>query len=123
MMTYKSFLLGLSALIATGVFASAQTAQTTSSGNNLTVTSTRVVKAPGGSFVTGSLQPSFGYTAPSSPHVHVTVYDTNGKILTEEVDKVGRNQLVRSHLQPRPRATYVAFVPWNPSKISRVTVK
>lgn len=121
-MSYKYFLLGLSALVTTSVFASAQPAIATSSGNALKVSSARIVKAPGGSYITGSLQPSFGYAAPSSPHVHVTVYDVDGRMLTEKVDKVSRNRLVRSHLQPRPRASYVAFVPWSPSQIARITV-
>ncbi|CAN5750431.1 hypothetical protein BH09VER1_BH09VER1_12040 [soil metagenome] len=94
-----------------------------SSEKAMQIDSARVVKAPGGgSYVTGTVEPSFGYTAPRAAHVHVAAYDANGKLLGEKVDKLNGNNLVRWHLRPRPRASYVVFFPWEPSQIAKVTI-
>ena len=76
----------------------------------------------GGSYVTGMTEPSFGYVAPRTAHVHVAAYDANGKLLAEKIDKINGNKLVRWHLRPRPRAPYTVFFPWGPSQITKVTV-
>jgi hypothetical protein len=82
----------------------------------------RVVKAiGGGSYVTGTIEPSFGYVAPHTIHVHVAAYDANGKLLARKTDKINGNSLVRWHLRPRPRAPYTVFLPWEPSQIAKVT--
>jgi hypothetical protein len=81
-----------------------------------------VVRALGGSYVTGMTEPSFGYVAPRAAHVHVAAYDANGKLRAEKIDKINGNNLVRWHLRPRPRAPYTVFFPWEPSQIAKVTV-
>ena len=62
----------------------------------------------GGSYVTGMIEPSFGYAAPGAVHVHVAAYDANGKLLAEKVDSIDGDNLVTSHLRPSP-----VFFPWD----------
>jgi hypothetical protein len=66
-----------------------------SSENSVRISSARVVRAlGGGSYVTGMTEPSFGYVAPRTAHVHVAAYDANGKLLAEKIDKINGNNLV-----------------------------
>jgi hypothetical protein len=76
----------------------------------------------GGSYVTGMLEQSFGYAAPHAVQVRVAAYDASGKLLAEKVDEINSNDLVISHLNPRPRAPYAVFLHWEPSQIAKVTV-
>ena len=93
-----------------------------SSENSVRINSARVVRAPGGgSYVTGMIEPSFGYAAPRAELVRVAANDANGKLLAEKVDNINGN-LDRSHLRPSPRAPYTVFFPWEPSQIVKVTV-
>ena len=63
--------------------------------NSVRISSARVVRAlGGGSYVTGMTEPSFGYVAPRTAHVHVAAYDANGKLLAEKIDKINGNNLV-----------------------------
>ncbi|MCX6972958.1 MAG: hypothetical protein NTZ94_01450 [Verrucomicrobia bacterium] len=62
------------------------------------------------------------YAAPRAAHVHVAGYDTNGKLLAEKVDKLNSNNLVRWHLRPRQRASYLVFFLWTPAQIAKVSV-
>jgi len=88
----------------------------------LQVKSAHVVNAPNGAYVTGTTQTSFGYSAPPSPHVHVFAYDAKGNLIGEQVDKVNRTLLMRSHLNPRARSSYVTFFPADASKIAKIRV-
>ena len=88
------------------------------------VSDSSVVRAlGGGSYVTGMIEPSFGYAAPGAVNVHVAAYDANGKLLAEKVDSINGNNLVRSHLRPSPRAHYTVFFPWESSQIAKVAVR
>jgi hypothetical protein len=50
-----------------------------SSANSVRISSARVVRAlGGGSYVTGMIEPSFGYVTPRAEHVRVAVYGANG---------------------------------------------
>ena len=114
----KKKTLSLAAGFAALLFASSSIASTnpvisSSSENSVRISSARVVRAlGGGSYVTGMIEPSFGYVAPRAMHVHVAAYDAKGKLLTEKIDKINGNNLVRWHLRPRPRAPYAVFFPW-----------
>lgn len=103
-----------SALAATPVLVSESSA--------LQVKSARVVNASNGAYVTGTTQTSFGYSAPSNPHVHVLAYDARGNLIGEAVDNVNRTRLMRSHLNPRARSSYVAFFPASASQIAKIYV-
>ena len=124
----KKKTLSLAAGFAALLFASSSIASTnpvisSSSENSVRISSARVVRAlGGGSYVTGMIEPSFGYVAPGDVHVRVAAYDANGKLLAEKVDKIDANDLVISHLRPSPRAPYTVFFPWEPSQIAKVTV-
>ena len=124
----KKKTLSLAAGFAALLFASSSIASTnpvisSSSENSARISSARVVRAlGGGSYVTGMIEPSFGYAAPRAEHVRVGAYDANGKLLAEKVDKINANDLVISHLRPSPRAPYAVFFPWEPSQIAKVTV-
>ena len=49
----------------------------------------RVVRALGGSsYVTGMIEPSFGYVASDAAQVDVAAYDASGKLLGEKVDNI-----------------------------------
>jgi hypothetical protein len=103
--------------------ASGSTVISFSSENALRISSARLVNAlGGGSYVTGIMEPSFGYAAPRGAHVHVASYDKNGKLLAEKIDKINVNNLVRWHLRPRPRSPYTVFFPFELSQIARVTI-
>jgi hypothetical protein len=118
----------LAAGFAALLFASSSIASTgpvisSSSENSVRISSASVVRAlGGGSYVTGMTEPSFGYIAFRAAHVHVAAYDANGKLLAATIDKINGNNLVRWHLRPRPRAPYTVFVPWEPSRIAKVTI-
>ena len=124
----KTKALSLAAGFAALLFASNSIASTnpvisSSSENSVRISSARVVRAlGGGSYVTGMIEPSFGYVAPGGAQVHVAAYDANGKLLAEKVDNINGNNLVRWHLSPSPRAPYAVFFPWEPSQIAKVTV-
>jgi hypothetical protein len=115
---------GLVALLfANSSIASAYPVISSSSENSVRISSARVVRAPGGgSYVTGTIEPSFGYVAPRAAQVRVAAYDANGKLLAEKVDEINANELVISHFSPSPRAHYAVFFPWEPSQIAKVTV-
>jgi hypothetical protein len=111
-------------LLASSSIASANPVISSSSENSVQMSDSSVVRAlGGGSYVTGMIEPSFGYAAPGAVHVHVAAYDANGKLLAEKVDKIDANDLVISHYRPSPRAPYVVFFPWEPSQIGKVTVR
>jgi hypothetical protein len=124
----KKKILSLAAGIAALLFASSSIASSnpiisSSSENSVRMSDARVARAlGGGSYVTGMIEPSFGYVAPGAVHVHVAAYDANGKLLAEKVDQINANDLVISHLRPSPRAPYAVFFPWEPSQIAKVTV-
>src|SRR5215510_10713294 len=108
-MRAKTFLIAVGftvLLFASSCIASANAVISLSSENSLRISSARVERAIGGSgfYVTGMTEPSFGYVAPRAPHVHVMVYDANGKLLGEKIDNINGNDLVRWHLRPAPRA-------------------
>ena len=87
------------------------------------IDSTSVVRAiSGGSYVTGMIEPLFGYVAPRAAEVRIAAYDASGMLLGGKADEINANDLVRSHLSPRPRAPYAVFLPWGPSQIAKVTV-
>ena len=110
-------------LFASSSIASSEPVISTSSENFVRISDARVVRALGaGSYVTGMIEPSFGYAAPGDVDVHVAAYDANGKLLAEKVDNINANDLVISHLRPSPRAPYTVFFPWEPSQIAKVTV-
>jgi hypothetical protein len=114
---FAALLFGSSSIASTNLVIS------TSSENSVRISSARVVRAlGGGSYVTGMTEPSFGYVAPRAVHVHVAVYDANGKLLSEKIDRINGNNLVRWHLRPRPRASYTVFFPWELSQIAKATV-
>ena len=124
----KTKALSLAAGFVALLFASSSIASThpvisSSSENSVRISSARVVRAiGGGSYVTGMIEPSFGYVAPRAAQVRVAAYDANGKLLAEKVDEINANDLVRSHFSPSPRASYAVFFPWDPSQIAKVTV-
>jgi hypothetical protein len=125
----KKKTLSLAAGFAALLFASSSIASTnpvisSSSKNSVRISDSSVVRAVGGgSYVTGMIEPSFGYVAPDDVDVHVAAYDANGKLLAEKVDNIDANDLVISHLRPSPRAPYSVFFPWEPSQIAKVTVE
>jgi hypothetical protein len=125
-MRAKTFLIAVGftvLLIASSSIASANAAISVSSENSLRISSARLVRAiDGDSYVTGTTEPSFGYVAPRASHVHVMVYDANGKLLGEKIDNINGNDLVRWHLRPRPRASFTVFCPWPPAQIAKVTI-
>jgi hypothetical protein len=110
-------------LVASSSIAFSNPVISSSSGDSVTISSTSVVRASGGgSYVTGMIEPSFGYGPPRDPQVSVAAYGASGKLLAEKVGEINRDDLVISHLNPRPRAPYVVFLPWEPSQIAKVTV-
>ena len=111
-------------LLASSSIASADPVISSSSENSVQVSDSSLVRAlGGGSYVTGMIEPSFGYAAPGAVHVHVAADDANGKLLAEKVDSVDCDNLVTSHLRPSPRAPYTVFFPWDSSQIVKVTVR
>ena len=58
----------------------------------------------------------------TTPEQARAFYDANGKLLAEKVDNINGNNLVRSHLRPRPRAPYTVLFPWEPFQIAKVGV-
>ncbi|HEY5812514.1 MAG TPA: hypothetical protein VIT23_07665 [Terrimicrobiaceae bacterium] len=115
---------GFAALfLASGSIASTNPVVSSSSENSVRISSAKIERAlGGGSYVTGMTQPSFGYVAQHAVHVHVSAYDANGKLLAERIDNINRNNLVRWHLRPSPRAPFTVSFPWEPFQIAKVTV-
>ena len=114
---------GLAAFLGSDVSASTDRVILSSSENAVHINSARVVRAiGGGSYVTGMVELSFGYSNPRSAHVHIAAYDMDLKLLAEKIDKISASKLERWHLRPTPRASYIAFFPWEPSQIARVTI-
>jgi hypothetical protein len=112
----------IAVLFASSTIATGKPFISSSSENSTRIGHARVVKAiGGGSHVTGTIEPSFGYVAPHTVHVHVAAYDANGKLLAKKTDKINGKNLVRWHLRQRPRAPYTVFFPWEPSQIAKVT--
>jgi hypothetical protein len=95
----------------------------TFSENSVRIRSARVVRAlGGGSFVTGMIEPSFGYVSTGSAHVHVAAYGKGKKLLAKRIDKIKGYELLRWHLRPKPRTSYTVFFPFEPSQIACVTI-
>src|SRR5262245_53724004 len=119
-MRAKTFLIAVGftvLLFASSCIASASAAVSIASENSLRISSGRLVRAlDGGSFVTGTTEPSVGYVAPRASQVHVMVYDANGKLLGEKIDNINGNDLVRWHLRPAPHAHFTVFFPWPPTE-------
>jgi hypothetical protein len=103
---------------------STQPVISSSSEDSFRLNSASVVRAAGGgSYVVGTIEPSFGYDAPRGARIYVAAYDARGKLLAEKVDEIAANELVASHLTPTPRAPYAVFFPWEPSQIAKVSVR
>jgi hypothetical protein len=114
----KATIVSLSAGVAALLLASGGPA---SGDDSVQLSDARVVRTlGGGSYVTGVVEPSFGYAAPDAVNVHVAAYDARGKLLAEKVDTVDADELTRWHLDPNPRASYTVFFPWAPSQIASV---
>jgi hypothetical protein len=110
-------------LIARSSIAATYPVISSSSEDSVKIISTSVVKANGGgSYVTGMVEPLFGYAAPSAAQVSVAAYGASGKLLAEKVGEIGFDDLVVTHLNPNPRAGYAVFLPREPSQIAKVTV-
>jgi hypothetical protein len=110
-------------LVASSSIASANPVISSWSEDSMRISSASVVRASGGgSYVTGVIEPSFGYGAPRAAQVSVAAYGASGKLLVEKVDEINSDDLVRSHFNPSPRAPYAVFLPWEPSQIAKVTV-
>ena len=113
---------GLLSVVGTSI-ASRNPIISTFSESSVRIRSARIVKAMGGGFyLTGRIEPSFGYVAPGSAHVRVAAYDTKGDLVAEKADRINRSRLIRWHLRPNRRAPYVVFFPFEPSQVGDVTV-
>jgi hypothetical protein len=124
-MKRKSFLaVNIAAsLVASAFTASASPAISTSSVDAVQISRTHLEKAlGGGSYVTGVAETSFGSWVPRAVHVHVEVYDSNGKLLADKIDKLNSSLLVPWQRNPRPSVSYVVFLPLVPSQIAKVSV-
>jgi ABC-type tungstate transport system permease subunit len=92
-------------LIARSSIAATYPVISSSSEDSVKISSTSMVKANGGgSYVTGMVEPLFGYAAPSAAQVSVSAYGASGKLLAEKVGEIGFDDLVVTHLNPDPRA-------------------
>jgi hypothetical protein len=110
-------------LVASTSITSADPVISASSEDSVRISSASVVRASGGgSYVTGMIEPSFGYAAPLAAQVSVAAYGGSGKLLAEKVDAINSDDLVTSHLNPSPRAPYAVFLPLEPSRIAKVSV-
>ena len=109
-------------LVASTSINSADPVISASSEDSVRISSASVVRASGGSYVTGMIEPSFGYVAPLAAQVSVAAYGGSGKLLAEKVDAINSDDLVTSHLNPSPRAPYAVFLPLEPSQIAKVSV-
>jgi hypothetical protein len=110
-------------LVASTSISSADPVISASSEDSVTISSASVVRASGGgSYVTGMVEPSFGYAAPLGAQVSVAAYGESGKLLAEKVDAINSDDLVTSHFNPSPRAPYAVFLPLEPSQIAKVSV-
>jgi len=109
--------------LACSLVASASPVLSTSSARPIEISSARLERALGsGTYVTGVVEPAFGYAAGGAVNIQVVAYGQNGRLLAETSDKVNFYRLVRWHLNPRPRASYVAYFPWAASEIAKVDV-
>jgi hypothetical protein len=117
----KISILAASLFVSSGI-ADSKTFTSSSSGGFTRIGSARVVKAiGGGSYVTGTTEPWFGYVPARIVHAHVAAYDHNGKLLAEKTAKINHTHLVRWHLRSRPRASYAVFFPYEAPQIAKVT--
>ena len=111
------------AFVASESIPSTQPVVSSSSEDSVRIRSASVVKAGGGgSYVIGTIEPSFGYGAPRVAQVRVAAYDARGKLLAQKVDEIDADDLIPSHLTPDPRAPFAVFLPWEPSQIAKVSV-
>ncbi len=93
------------------------------SNQDLVVTSSHLAAAPGGgTYVSGISQPTWGVSAPAQPHIHIIVYDRNGRILLEKIDTLNRTDLAANHYSPRPRAIYTVYLPVDEALIGGITI-
>jgi hypothetical protein len=110
-------------LVASSSIAFSNPVISSSSEDSVRISSTSLVRASGGgSYVTGMIEPSFGYGPPRAAQVSVAAYGASGKLLAEKVGEINSDDLVISHLDPSPRAPYAVFLPWEPSQIAKVSV-
>jgi hypothetical protein len=110
-------------LVARSSIAATQPVISSSSEDSVRINSTSVAKANGGgSYVTGMIEPLFGYAPPRAAQVSVSAYGASGKLLVEKVGEIDSDNLIITHLNPSPRAAYAVFLPWDPSQITKVTV-
>jgi hypothetical protein len=110
-------------LVARSSIAATYPVISSSSEDSVRISSASVVRASGGgSYVTGMIEPAFGYAAPRAARVSVAAYGASGKLLGEKVGEIDSDDLVITHLNPSPRAAYEVFLPWEPSQIAKVTV-
>src|SRR5262245_42977991 len=80
--------LAASLFVSSGI-ADSKTFTSSSSGGSTRIGSARVVKAiGGGSYVTGTTEPWFGYVPVRIVHAHVAAYDHNSKLLAEKTAKI-----------------------------------
>jgi hypothetical protein len=110
-------------LVASSSIAFSNPVISSSSEDSVTISNTSVVRASGGgSYVTGMIEPSFGYGPPRDAQVSVAAYGASGKLLAEKSDAINSDDLVISHVNPNPSAPYAVFLPLEPSQIAKVTV-
>jgi hypothetical protein len=110
-------------LVARSSIAATYPVISSSSEDSVRISSTSVAKANGGgSYVTGMIEPLFGYAAPSAAQVSVAAYGASGNLLGEKVGEIDSDDLVITHLNPSPRAPYAVFLPLEPSQIAKVSV-
>ena len=110
-------------LVASSSIASTNPVISSSSEDSVRISSASVVRASGGgSYVTGMIEPAFGYADPRAAQVRVAAYGASGKLLAEKVDEINSDDLVISNHNRSPRAPYAVFLPWEPSQIAKVTV-
>jgi hypothetical protein len=124
-MKMRTFSLALVAalLLLASSRASPNPAISTFSENSVRLRSAQVVRAlGGGSYVTGTIEPTFGYAPVGSAHVHVAAYGREKKLLAKGIDKINGNELLRWHFRPTPRASYTVFFPFEPTEIASVTI-
>src|SRR5258707_464557 len=81
-------------LVASSSIASTSPVISSSSENSVRIDGTSVVRASGGgSYVTGMIEPSFGYAAPRAAQVSVSAYGASGKLLAEKVSEINPDDL------------------------------
>lgn len=117
------FSLAFSLLLAASSFLQAAPATEIRSDSGLLISSANIAPAPGGGvYVSGLSRPSLGVSTPSLPHIHVAAYDRNGKPLAEKTASLNQSRLTVNHYTPRPRASYVVYLPAKASEIGTIIV-